>query len=96
MGSVRLTPAAQQDLDSIFDYTAEHWGVAQAIRYTTDIKDACESIANAPTQGRDCGHIRAGYRSRAVGRHTLYFKAAPYGVAVVRILHDRMDVTRHL
>lgn len=96
MGSFRLSPAAQRDLDGIFDYTAEHWGVAQAIRYTTDIKDACASLADSPAQGRDCGHIRAGYRSRAVGRHTLYFKASPYGVAVIRILHERMDVGRRL
>ncbi|HVW92313.1 MAG TPA: type II toxin-antitoxin system RelE/ParE family toxin [Devosia sp.] len=28
-----LTPAAQRDLDRIWDYTAEHWGRRQANDY---------------------------------------------------------------
>lgn len=46
----------------------------------------------APT----CDDIRAGYRRRHVERHTVYFTIAPYGVAIVRVLHQRMDAARHL
>jgi len=30
----RLSPAAQVDLDGIFDYTVQQWGLEQAERYT--------------------------------------------------------------
>ena len=28
-------------------------------------------------------------------RNTIYFRVTDYGIAVVRVLHDRMDATRH-
>jgi plasmid stabilization system protein ParE len=29
-------------------------------------------------------------------RHMIYFRVTDYGIAVIRILHDRMDAPRHL
>lgn len=43
-----------------------------------------------------CDHIRSGYRRYPVERHVIYFRLMPYGIAIIRILHDRMDVFRHL
>ena len=43
-----------------------------------------------------CDDIRPGYRRRIVQRHVIYFRIESYGIAVVRILHDRMEATRHL
>ena len=40
MAGYALSPAAQADLSEIWDYTAEHWGEAQAERYTRRIRDA--------------------------------------------------------
>lgn len=39
MRGFALSPAAQTDLDEIWDYTAERWGQEQAARYITDIRD---------------------------------------------------------
>ena len=50
MAEFRLNPAAERDLESIWTYTVQHWGVEQA----------------------------------------------NYGIAVVRILHERMDAPRYL
>jgi toxin ParE1/3/4 len=92
----RLTPAAQRDLDEIFDYTVREWGLEQAVAYTAVIEKACARLARAPDLAQDCGYIRAGYRRAAVNRHAIYFRLEDYGVAVVRILHQRMDAPRHL
>ncbi|MGH8192607.1 MAG: type II toxin-antitoxin system RelE/ParE family toxin [Rhodanobacteraceae bacterium] len=92
----RLTPAAQRDLDEIFDYTVREWGLQQAVSYTAVIEKACAKLAKAPDLAQDCGHIRAGYRRAIVNRHVIYFRAEDYGVAIVRILHLRMDAPRHL
>jgi toxin ParE1/3/4 len=43
-----------------------------------------------------CEHIRAGYKYQPAERHVVYFKLAPFGIAVVRVLHGRMDAKRHL
>jgi toxin ParE1/3/4 len=48
------------------------------------------------TVAQGCGHIRPGYRRRGVEHHVIYFKQTDYGIAVIRILHQRMDAPRHL
>lgn len=96
MAEYRLSPRAQRDLDGVFDYTVAKWGLTQAMRYTDLIEAACANLAEAPQQAQGCTNIRPGYRRRSVEQHVIYFRPAPYGIAVVRILHQRMDAARHL
>ena len=96
MAEYWLSPAAQDDLDAIFDYTVAQWGLEQAVRYTQALEAACSGCARAPLQGQDCGYIRPGYRRSAAEHHFLYYRITDYGIAVVRILHERMLPSRHL
>jgi toxin ParE1/3/4 len=96
MAEYRLTPAAERDLESIWTYTRDQWGTDQARLYTDTLIAAFGELAEAPKTAPACDHIRPGYRRRNVERHVIYFRITAYGIAVVRILHDRMDATRHL
>lgn len=96
MSEFRLTPAAERDLEAIWRYTRQQWGVEQANRYIDILIEGFAVLASAPKSAPASDHIRAGYRNRAIERHVVYFKIAPYGIAVVRILHERMDAPRHL
>lgn len=88
----RLTPRARADLDDIWDYTAETWGVAQAEAYIRAIAATCDGIASGSAATQSAEHIRAGYRRALSGRHVLFYRQAEAGIVVVRILHQRMDV----
>lgn len=83
-------------MESIFDYTVERWGLRQAQHYTDLIEATCAGLAEAPHQSQDCALIRPGYRRRRVERHAIYFRATDYGIAIIRILHQRMYAARHL
>jgi toxin ParE1/3/4 len=96
MPEYRLSPAAELDLEDIWTYTIEHWGAAQADLYTNLLIAAFAELAQSPTIAPACDHIRPGYRRRHVERHVIYFRITDYGIAVIRILHDRMDAPRHL
>ena len=96
MASYTLSPAAQADLESIWDYTVAHWGEAQAEVYTRGIQAACEALSNGTLVSRSADNIRAAYRKAAVGSHVLYFRMQSDMVEIVRILHQSMDVERHL
>lgn len=96
MAEYRLSRRAQRDLDEIFDYTVAQWNLQQALRYTDTLEAACGALAEAPQKAQDCAHIRPGYRRLRVAQHVIYFRATPYGIAVIRILHQRMDSPRHL
>jgi toxin ParE1/3/4 len=91
-----LSPAAQFDLEQIWDCTCERWSDDQAERYVREIQRATELVADNPLIGRPCEEVRAGYRRHAVGSHTLYYRvAAGHLIEVVRVLHKHMDVDQH-
>ena len=93
MKKVTFSPAAAADLDTIWDYTIEKWGLAQAEQYTDNIENICNELANGLRQGRNVS-IRADYLKYAVGRHFIYFREEKELIEIVRILHQRMDVER--
>jgi toxin ParE1/3/4 len=96
MVEFRLSPAAESDLESIWSYTNERWGTKQANRYTDKLTAAFDTLAKSPKSAPACDHIRAGYRRRSVEQHMIYFRITTYGIAVIRILHDKMDAPRYL
>jgi len=92
----RLSPAAQRDLSSSWDYTASRWDENQAEAYVLDIRDAIARIAALPERGLPVDEIREGYRRYRIGSHLIFFVIRDGNVDVIRILHQRMDPTRHL
>lgn len=91
-----LSPAAETDVNNIWDYTVETWGVAQAASYVGDIRDVCAALAKEQHLGRPVA-VRDGYHKAPVGMHMVYFRRSNDGViVVVRILHQNMDAERHL
>ena len=96
MAGYALSPAAQADLEEIWEYTARHWGTAQAERYMRDIQAACEAMSDGTVVGRSAEDIRAGYRKIVVGSHVVYFHERGGTLQIIRILHQRMDVARHI
>lgn len=96
MRRYRLTPAATRDLSSIWDYTEERWDVRQAETYVSEIRAAIERIAENPDRGRACDEIREGYRRYAIGSHLVFYLVHQDSADLIRILHQRMDPTRHV
>lgn len=96
MSEYRLTPTAECDLENIWTHTRLQWGIEQADRYIDILTAAFAELAQSPRITPACDHIRPGYRRRNVEQHMIYFRITTYGIAVVRILHARMDAARHL
>ena len=92
-----LTPAAQRDLDRIWDYTAEHWGRQQANDYIRQLHSALENLLNGHSRARPADEAGPAYSKYPVGSHVLFLR--PHATAafeVVRVLHQSMDVGSHL
>ncbi|MGH8241105.1 MAG: type II toxin-antitoxin system RelE/ParE family toxin, partial [Steroidobacteraceae bacterium] len=48
-GRFVLTPRARADLDEIWDYTAERWGLDQAETCIRQLWNAIAAVADSPT-----------------------------------------------
>jgi len=92
----RLRPKARADLAEIWSYTAEHWSPQQADIYHNGIVEVLAALAVGRLKGRSVDFIRTGYFKYPAASHFVFFKLAEYGIDVIRILHQRMDVAQHL
>lgn len=95
MKRLLFSPAAITDIDGIWDYSAETWGPDQADRYTDEIRAACDDLTAARKSGRPAD-VRPGYLKYATGSHVIYFRDQGDRLEIIRILHGRQDVDRHL
>ena len=102
---VRLGAAAELDFANILRWTTENFGVRQSRVYRDTLVQAIGELADGPnvagSKARD--EIIAGFRTLHVARrgrrgsHFLMYRAAPNStIEIVRILHDRMDLRRHV
>ena len=94
MGRFILRPDAAADLDGIWDYSVERWGVMRSIRYVSEIRSAIEAATANPGRGRPCD-IAGLFKMRA-GSHLIIYSIQNDGIDVLRVLHQRMDLARHL
>lgn len=103
--SVRLGHQAGQDFVEILQWTTRTFGQAQAATYAETIGLAIEALQQGPelvgAKARD--EIFPGIRTLHVarqgrkGRHLVVFRpGAGQVIDVLRLLHDSMDLARHL
>lgn len=97
MSRYLLSPAAQLDIESIWDYTTDVWGSGQAEVYVRELQRTIEQLAANPRIGKSCDEIRPGYRKFSSGSHVVFYRVGDDArITVVRILHGRMDVDTNL
>lgn len=103
--SVRLTHQAERDVEAILAWTEERFGVLQAEAYMDVLALAVEALLAGPdvAGARKRDDILPGIRVLHVarhgkrGRHFLIFRESEDGqIDVLRVLHDSMDLARHL
>lgn len=97
MVDVRLRPSAEKDFVDIGEYPGEQCSEAQAHSYLQKLVQTIRQIGERPLAGRQMIGIRAGYHCRRSGSHLIFYIVRPdEPVEVVRILHEKVDIRRHL
>lgn len=90
MSAYSLARPAESDLKSIVRYTMKTWGRDQTLRYTRDLRDCFQLLAENPTLGRRCDSIRPGLRRFEIGKHVVFYMADSATVLIVRVFHQQM------
>jgi len=105
--SIRLAAAAGNDFDDIVDWTVDQFGAAQALAYAKALTVAISELDQGPSQsgvkqrpelGKGVFTLHVGRRGRK-GRHFLVCRVVDQRaqvLEVLRILHDAMELPRHL
>lgn len=96
MPEVALRPKARDDLDGIWDYTVQTWGLEQAERYIRAMNATFETLAENPELGRLYEDVEKNLRVYPSASHLIFYFASENTIDVVRILHKSMDIDSHL
>ncbi|PHR59703.1 MAG: plasmid stabilization protein ParE [Robiginitomaculum sp.] len=97
MAAPIFSPAAQADIEDIYHYTLQNWGIEQAEKYIRALGASCHDLGYGSKRGLDVGNIRPGYKKLSCGSHFIFFKVTDTEkTEIIRILHQSMDVDRHL
>ena len=89
MASFRLAPNARDDLERIWLYGLEHWGVEQADHYIHELYARFEELAKHPLHYPAVDDIREGYRRSVLGTNTIYFRVSNSDVEVMAIIGNQ-------
>jgi toxin ParE1/3/4 len=89
-----LALPADADLEVIFSYTDEEYGLDQAIKYVTELEDVFEQLVENPELGRERNEIKKDLRSFPKGEHVVFYRILTKHIRIVRVLHGSRDLPK--
>lgn len=96
MAGYSLSSKATADISRIYEYTILNFGVKQAREYLTGLHERFETLAENPMQGRSASELSPDLRRLEYESHVVFYLPKAKGIRIVRVLHQSMDMTRHL
>jgi toxin ParE1/3/4 len=94
--SYQLSEETDNDLQNIYDYTEEHFGTDQAIKYLLGLEELFEFLCMHTDTGRKRNEIREGLRSSSYVSHTVFYRVLENHIYIVRVLHASRDIPKFL
>jgi len=88
--------AAKADLVGIWIYSFDQWGEAQADRYLGALEHGIGKLIDSPENGRLREELRKGYWSVHIEHHVVFYSFTDAELRVRRVLHESMDLGRHI
>jgi toxin ParE1/3/4 len=90
---VRFETTAQEDFDELYEWIADHGGLAAARRYNRRLQSYCESFTLFPERGTRRDDIMPGLRLIGFERRvTIAFTVTATEVVILRILYGGRDI----
>lgn len=91
----RLSPNAEADLERIWHYGLEQWGIDAADRYYAAFFKHFEQLAAQPLLYPVADDIREGYRRSVCGKDSVYYRIEAGTIEIMAII-GRQDLDNWL
>ena len=93
MSRLKLTKAAERDLEEIWLYIARD-SVAYADAYIDKVLSRCALLAEHPESGRVRDDVAKGLCAIPVESHIIFYRVKRKHVVISRVLHSARDIRR--
>lgn len=91
MGELILSPEAQDDLDSIYDYLAEN-SFNGARHFAQEFDRIFRLLSQSPYLGRSSDY-GSNLRRFSVHPYVVFYRPTGNGIEIVRVLHGRQNMS---
>lgn len=91
LGGYRLLPAAEADLEDIWQYSAKQWSAEQADRYTDELASTFDLLVSMPKIAPERHEFSPPVRIHAHSRHLIVYRIDDGHLAIVRVLGSRQN-----
>ena len=92
----KLSNLAAEDFAAIYGYTLLNFGALQADILADDLDRTFQLLFGSPLMGGECPEIAVGVRRHDHQKHAIFYRQREHDIFVMRVLHQRMDIWRHL
>jgi toxin ParE1/3/4 len=96
MAVYKLSAKADADLAGIYEYTILNFGPEQWSAYLLGLHEHFAALADHPMQGRSAAEFAQSLRQFEYQSHIVFYLPKKQGIRIVRVLHQSMDLKRHL
>ena len=91
-----LSDVAAKDIEQNLDRSVVDFGLLQTELYYHSLKNCLDLLGENPNLGSIADDIRPGYRRFVHESHVIFYQDTGRGILIVRILHKRMDINKHI
>lgn len=92
----KLLPKALGDLEGLWLYSVDKWGIEQTEQYLSELEQAFIFLSENPKICPERQELTPPVRIFHQGRHLIVYRIKEDHISIIRILHDSMDIERHL
>ena len=92
----RIRSNVTSDLESIWLYTLEQWGVEQANTYLEAIIQRFDWLVDNPLLGKQRDDIKKGYYCFPEGMHLVFYTIEDNQIEIIGVPHQSMDIVEYL
>lgn len=96
MGVYRLSVECKSDLEHIYEYGIDNYGLSQAQDYLLGLHELFQTLAENVNFGRDASEFYPSLKRFMYKSHMLFYLQTNSGVIIVRTLSQSMDYEQHL
>lgn len=86
MAGYKIAAAANDDLERIWFFGLERFGVVQADKYYYALINHFAALADTPLLYPAVNHIRPDYRRSVYGSHSIYYRLHAEHVEIMRVI----------
>lgn len=86
---------AQEDVEQILQYSLENWGQPYTQKYGQKLDVAFRNIQTHPNIGKLRDDILPDYRMFKVEKYLIFYWLRSSSIVIVRVLHERQDLSLH-